>query len=398
MKRHVYFRPILGCIAIVLLLTLLCVPVMAASPADASIPMNDAAMKLVQFCIEPKSGLDEHAVATLVDYVLSSKVNKEHALPKALECPGAYYEFDTKTTFPRFIEYSYNPLIPTVMMRPSSLRHSVWTAPGNETQKLPSSWKPVPPAGVPVVIHGIQHDCNTPDLSTGVYHEYDLKRTLILLNHKGRQVLVSVSKQINQSSVGKKGIILGNDNDWNYYYSGEPGTSRTGIGWVKSYIYDYFQVGVYVESSTAPAMVRAGVFQWLRAGMTGINFVKSSHILTGMKRFAQNCTMILESPHLPAPNQISSVYQWLSNMPAGDLIKKYTLLQQAQRSAAVQLGRIGKSEGEEKVSFANTPKEQMVQEVSLEYLKMALGKPTPLGRESFSLTPLANISEAPPTR
>ena len=371
---HVYFRPVVGCILLTLLLILLHQPVVALSPADALSPVTDAAMKLMQFCIEPKVGLDEQAVATLVDHVLSSKENKEYALPKSLECTGAYYEFDTKIAFPRFIEYSYNPLIPAVITRPSSLRYSSWTASRGETQKLPNSWKPALPAGVPVVIQSMQHESDSPDLNSGVYHEYDLKRTLILLNHKGRQVMVSVSKQIGTSNVGKKGVILGNDNDWNYYYSGQPGTPKTGLGWVKSYIYDYFAIGVYVESITAPPMVRTGVFQWLRAGWSGINFVKSSHILRGLKRFARDSRMILESPRLPAPNQMISIYQWLSNMPAGDLIKKYAALQQAQRSSAIQIGRISKSEGEEQLSFANTPKEQMVEELMLEYLKTALGR------------------------
>jgi hypothetical protein len=184
--------------------------------------------------------------------------------------------------------------------------------------------------------------------------------------------MVSVSKQINTSNVGKKGIILGNDSDWNYYYSGQPGTPMTGLGWVKSYIYDYFSIGVYVD--TAPPMVRTGVFQWLRAGWTGINFVKPSHILGGLKRFARDSKLILESPRLPAPNQMISTYQLLSNMPAADLIKKYAALQQAQRSLAIQLGKISKSDGEEQLSFANTPKEQMVEELMLEYLKTTLGR------------------------
>jgi hypothetical protein len=371
---HIYFRPVVGCILLPLLLILLHQPVVAVSATKDSGSINGAAMKLVQFCIEPKVGLDEHAVATLVDYVLSSKQTREDALPKSLDCTGAYYEFDTKIAFPRFIEYSYSPLIPAAITRPSSVRYSVWTAPRGETQKLPNSWKPVPPAGVPVVIHSMQHESDTPDLNTGVYHEYDLKRTLILLNHRGRQALVSVSKQVSTSDVGKKGIILGNDNDWNYYYSGEPGSPRTGLGWVKSYIYDYFSVGVYVESNTAPAMVRSGVFQWLRAGWTGINFVKSSHIIRGLERFARDSRMILESPRLPAPNQMISTYQLLSNIPAGDLIKKYAALQQARRSLAIQLGKISKSEGEEQLSFANTPKDQMVEELMLEYLKTTLGK------------------------
>jgi hypothetical protein len=348
----------------------------ALSSTDAFRPVNDAATKLVQFCIDPKAGLDDNAVAILADYVLSSKQTRERGLPKALECTGAYYEFDTKVTFPRFIEYSYNPFMPPVITRPSSLRYSIWAVPRGETQKLPTSWKLIPPTGIPVVIHGIEHDSNTPDLSTGVYHEYEMKRTLIQLNHKGHQVLISVSKQIGTSKVGKKGFILGNDNDWSYYYSGESGSSITGLGWAKSYIYDYFSVSVNIESDTAPTTVRTGVFQWLRAGWSGINFVRESHILGGMKRFGRDVKTILESSRLPAPNQMISVYQGFSNMPDGDLMKEYAALRQAQRSLAIQTGKISKSEGEEKISFANTSKDQMVEELMLENLKMMLGKPT----------------------
>jgi len=152
------------------------------------------------------------------------------------------------------------------------VRYSIWTSLRGETQRLLESWKPVLSAGIPVVIHGFQREANTPDATTGVYHEYDLKRTLILLNYNERQVLLTVSKQIGESSVGKRGAILGNDNDWSYYYSGVPGSSRTGFGWVKSYIYDFFSVGVYVESNTAPPMVRAGVFSMASRWLGGNEF------------------------------------------------------------------------------------------------------------------------------
>jgi hypothetical protein len=371
---HMYFRSLVGSTLVVLLLILPHQSVVASSPTDTLGSVTGAAMKLKQFCIEPKVGLDEEAATALVEYVLSSKQDREYALPKSLQCTGAYYEFDTQMAFPRLIEYTYNPLIPAAITRPSSLRYSIWTGRRGETQKLPNSWKPVAPAGVPVVIHAMQRESDTPDLNSGVYHEYDLKRTLILLNHKGRHVMLSVSKQISTSHVGKKGVILGDDNAWNYYYSGQPGTPKTGLGWVKSYIYDYFSIGVYAASITAPPMVRTGVFQWLRAGWSGINFVKPTHILGGLERFARDYRMILESPLLPAPNQMASTYQLLSNMPAGDLIKKYAALQQAQRASAIQLGKISKSEGEERLSLAGTPKEQMVEELMLEYLKTALGK------------------------
>jgi len=387
---------LLFCVGSILLLVLIHQKVTASPFIGSLSAVNESAMKLVQFCIEPKVGIDEQAVDILVEYVLSSKQNKEHSLPKSLESTGAYYEFDTKTTFAQFIEYFYNPRIPSAFTRPSSLRSSIWTAPSMETQKLPTSWKMVIPVDTPFVIHGIERAANTPDLNTGVYHEYDMKRTLILLNHKGRQTLISISKQIGTSNVGKKGFILGNDSDWNYYYTNEPGSTITGLGWAKSYIYDYFSVNIFVESGASPTIVRTGIFQWLRAGWSGINFVKTDHIMRGMKRFARDCKMIMESSRLPTLSQSISAYQMLSNMTASELIKEYATLRQAQRTLAIQTGKISKSEKDEKTLFTNTPKEQMIEELMLENLKFTLGKPTLLGKQSLFLSTKSHSFTAHP--
>jgi hypothetical protein len=381
MKKRAYICCGLASLVLMLLLITPGFTVRALSAAEPQKSLNEAVLRLVQFCNDSRGGLDERDVGVLVDHVLSPKQDKEYALPESQGCPGAYQEFDTKSNFRRFMDYSYNALIPSVVTRPSSLRYSLWRDSQGKAQKLPGSWKPVPPAGAPVILHGLQHDSNTPDLTTGVYYEYDLKRTLIWLNYKGRQVLVSVSKQIDKSNVGEKGLILGDDSDWNYYYSGEPGSAKAGLGWVKSYIYDYFSVNVYVESGAAPASVRTGVFQWIRAGWSGINFVQPDHIIKGLKRFARNKKMIMESPRLPDPNQMIAAYQGLLNMPAMDLTSKYNLLQQARRSSALQTGKISAAKAGESVSIAKTSKEQMVEELMLEYLKKVLGKPTSVGNE-----------------
>ena len=354
-------------------------PAMAISLTDSASPVPAAAMKLIQFCANPKAGLDAQSVAILVDYVLESKSNKEAALPKLKETPGAYYEFDTRINFSSFLQYSYSDQIPSVLTSPASLRYSVWTGIQGESQKMPGSWKLVPPAGKPVIIHGIQRNGITPDQTTGVYYEYDLKRTFILLNHKGRQVFISISKQIDISDIGKKGVILGNDDDWNYYYSGIPGSTKAGLGWVKSYIYDSFAVGVYVESGST---VRSGVFQWIRAGWSGVNFVQTTNIIQGMKRDAKNSKIIMESPKLPAPKQIISTYQRLSALPKNDLVERYTSLQQARKALAALSGKIDKNEIKKQAPYTNTPKEQIIEELMLEYFKIALGKSSMLGEKS----------------
>ncbi len=386
MRRFTNKWSLLRCIVLASLVLLCCKPVSAVSHANQPELINESILKLVQFCSDPRMGFDEKHLAVLVDYVLSTKQKKEIGLSSLMECTGAYYEFDAKVSFARFIDYSFSSLVPQSFTRPSCVRYSVWTNPNGDNQKLPGSWKAISPGGTPVIIHGLQHDSNTPDLNTGVYHEYDLKRTLILFNYKGRQVFLSISKQVNQSKVGKKGFILGRDNDWNYYYSGEPGTAKTGLGWAKTYIYDFFSIGVYVETSNAPASLRVGHFNWLNAGWLGINFVKSMHILDGLKRFGNNFRAVLESSQLPTQNEIISVYQRLLNMSVVDLNRKYGDLQKASRQSAERIGKIGRSESDKILSFANVSREQMVEELMLEYLKMTLGKPTPLGKQYFSYT------------
>ena len=356
-------------------------PALAVPLTDNASPVPAAALKLIGFCANPKVGLDAQAIAILVDYVLEQKSSKESDLPKIKETPGAYYEFDTRISFTNFLQYSYSNQAPAALTSPASLRYSLWTGLPGELQKMPASWKLVPPAGKPIIIYGLQHDAITPDLTTGVYYEYDLKKTLILLNHKGRQVLISISKQIDISDIGKKGVILGNDDDWNYYYSGIPGSTKAGLGWVKSYIYDFFAVGVYVESGS---MVRSGVFQWIRAGWSGVNFVQTSHIIKGMKRNAKTSKTILESPKLPAPSLIASTYKRLSSLPKNDLVDRYTVLQQARKSLAILSGKIDKNEIKKQDSYANTPKEQIIEELMLEYLKITLGKSSLLGKQVVS--------------
>ena len=128
-------------------------------------------------------------------------------------------------------------------------------------------------------------------------------------------------------------------------------------------------------------MVRTGIFQWVRAGWSGVNFVQTQHIIKGIKRYAKSSKSVLESPKLPAPNQIAAAYQQLSSLSQSDLMEKYMALQQARQSLAVQSGKIETNKIEKQDSYAGTPKEQIVEELMLEYLKVVLGKPSLLGNK-----------------
>lgn len=361
---------------------------MASSPADAADTVNQAALQLVKACADGKGPIDERALSTLIDYAMSQKQTKQFSLPKAYGCAGAYLELDTRITFPRFLEYTHNPLIPAAVTRPSSLRYSVWMNPKGGSPVLPA-WRQIPKSGTPVVVYGTQREADSPDLHTGVYHEYDLKRLLIFVNHRGHQALISVSKQLNASNVGKKGFTLGEDSDWSYYYSNEPGTTKRGMGWAKSYIYDYFSVGIYVEPAPGQPMVRSAVFQWLRAGWSGMNFVRPNHILNGLRRFAQGFNGVLESPRLPASGQLASAYQSLLQLPTADLLNRYTALQQSLQSSTARMGKIGKAEALDYKSFVHLSKEQMAEELMVDYIRVALGKRSAMHKDPSMAAHLA---------
>ncbi len=65
------------------------------------------------------------------------------------------------------------------------------------------------------------------------------------------------------------------------------------------------------------------------------------------------------------------------------MFERYSELQKAQQSMAAQTGKVGNPGKNGNGSPNHVPKEQMVQELMLEYLKICLGKPSLVGKNSF---------------
>ena len=360
---------------------ILMLPQSARAQSVSASGASAAAMKLIDFAVNTQNPLDVQAVETLVDYVLDAKSHQEGELPKIRQATGAYYEFDTRIDFARFLQYTYSNQVPSAMTSPASLRYSIWSSRKDEAQKLPEVWALPARDSAPVVIRGMQRDGITPDLTTEVHYEYDLMRTLVLLNYKGRHVLISISQQAGVSDVGRKGFILGKDDDWNYHYTNDIGSAKAGLGWVKSYIYDFFAVGVYIDAGSSPSTVRSGMFQWIRAGWSGINFVKTGHVILGMQRHAKNSKFILESPDMPEPDRIADAYRRFCALPRKDLAARYASLQRARYNLAVASGRIDSHDKTTPDTGPDATKEQMIEALMQEYLKVALGKSSLLGKK-----------------
>lgn len=228
--------------------------------------------------------------------------------------PSAYYQFEVKTSLERLLAYTYDPDIPVAAFTPASIRLAQWIEVDGGQQPFPKIWEQMADLEKPWIIRGVEHIENTPDQHSGAYFDYDLDRTVILTTHRGRNVLISMSRQRGVSNVGKRGFILGIDEDWNYLYTGMKGINRSGLGWVDSYMYDSHAIMIYQEvetvddSGTPAPTVRLSVFKWLKAGWAGINMVKPTHIYAGMDRYAKTFKRIIENPALPAPDVLAAYY------------------------------------------------------------------------------------------
>ncbi len=240
-------------------------------------------------------------IAGFMEFVTRSKKSgMRYAAESGNGFSSSYNEVDVRTRLTDVLQYAFNPAIPWFTTSPSSLRSTSWKQTEKPWTNLPRLWELLGKDDAPVVIRGLETVENTPDIFSGGYYRYDLHRTLIVFNSGTRRSVISISKQADVSDVGRKGYIVGNDEDWNYFYSGEPGLNVTGLGWVKSYMYDSAGISVYTEAGQDQAVVRAASFKWLRAGWSNINMVQNDHIYQGMMRFARAFKEVLESPRLPA--------------------------------------------------------------------------------------------------
>lgn len=254
-------------------------------------------------------------VSALIKFVAGTKD------PRALYHAGtynsavsAYDERDIHRSLSDILYLTYNPDIPSAVLMPASIRLSYWTTIDPSKQALAEFHNPRPTSNGPQFIRGIEHIVNTPDQHSEAYFEYDLYRTLIRLQYAGRPVVISLSRQKGVSDVGKKGVIVGPDDNWDYLYTGQPGISYAGLGWVKSYMYDSYSVSFCIETDPAAPLVRFGVFKWLRAGWAGINLARPVHIYSGLERFGEGLQKILENPRLADVNAVSRYFDGIKSL------------------------------------------------------------------------------------
>jgi len=257
--------------------------------------------------------------ASLIKAVSSDELKKTLQLSDGLKgLPSSYYAFNISSSLKRLLKYSYNTQIPGCAVQPEYIRLTEWknaSPTGNNTAEF---WEQLDLFKQPVIKKGTLYMQNTPDIHTGAYYGYESFKSGILLKHQGKNVFISVSKQKDISEVGKKGFILGEGVNRDYFYSGEPGLNKFGLGSIKSYLYDAFSVTVYVEAE--PGLLKCATFKWLKAGWAGMNMIKPEHIKKGLKRFVRQQKSLIESDSLPSYERLVSTCAKYNTLPESEII------------------------------------------------------------------------------
>jgi len=325
---------------------------------------------------------DLEKVAGVLDFI--NKPGKDAALYYAdniADAPSAYYEFDIHQNLQKIVAYSFNPDIPYIATVPSSARLLYWLDSRKNRQSAPRIERYLDQLDSPVVIKGLQHMEITPDTHSGAYYAYNVHQTIVLFKYRQRNILVTVSKQVDVSAVGRKGYVLGTDDDWDYFYSGKPGLTIPALGWVKSYMYRSSGINIYDEVDPVDSKVRCAVFKWLRAGWAGINMVRRQHIYSGLKRFAKPMKEILEYPLLPSVASMTDNFSRIRGFSEDTLRSKMKIysgiLQNRYDGGGRHIGKLSAKLAKGKHHWARMSRDEMESVLIIEYMKLAVGKTRP---------------------
>jgi hypothetical protein len=328
---------------------------------------------------EQSVSFDPGLVARVMEFIHSPK--DEHTLYFAddmLGMPSAYHEFDSQTDIGKISDYAFNPDIPDIATMPSSVRLFQWMDEKGQRRQAPRVDRYLGDLDTPVVENARQYVEITPDSHSGAYYGYNLYQSLVVFKYKQRRVIITISRQADVSTVGKKGYVLGTDGDWDYFYSGKKGLTIPALGWVSSYMYAASAINIYYELEPGSPTVRCAMFKWLRAGWSGINMVKRKHIYNGLKRFAGTFKQIMEYSALPPVEVLAADFSRIRGYSDDTLRSKmdiYSDILKKRYNGDRHNGkrRIAKMLAD-KDHWLGMSRDEMESALVIEYMKAVLGK------------------------
>lgn len=334
---------------------------------------------LLDLAVCPQGAVFEtQRIAPLVAFVQASKpLDTVHAADESFDAPSAYHEFTVNTDLQRLVDYTMDTDIPSFFFWPSSLRMTRWTSVNGGERQFERLKAASSALADPFIFSGTEQVTITPDQHTGAYYTYDVDKMVILTPLLQGKAMISIFRQQRPSAVGRKGWVLGSDEDWSYLYTRETGLNVKGLGWASTYMYDSAGISIYFQPDPQRPVVVCGVFSWVNAGWAGMNMVRPHHIHRGLVRVATAFKAVLENPRLPAPQMLAETFAHSDQLSTATLkayARSYFDNLEQRLDASVSLKRqLG-----EAIDPATAPEQMSRDELyavlALDYLKKLLGR------------------------
>ena len=369
-------------------------------PSKSSSNLDTAVEKDLSYLLDlvrgnTKSFAPGH-ISALIDYCRKGHTNLEKDVPAMrFGGPGTVVHGRIRAPVEQIGQYLYNPRLPTYLMMPMMLRLSGWHPGSDLLSQDTAVWNSARHPEPPLLLRGREFEVTTPDTRSGGYYRYDLDRLLISLNVDGLPVLISVSRAIEPSEVGKRAFII-DDENWTYFYSNETGLSLNLVQWMDTYIYDTASVMIFHASEKDPGYTDVILFKWLNAGWLGMNVVRAEHIRQGSRRSVTHLKQILESENLPDPETLASRYARVRSLSDTDLDRLVSNYASHIEKAAMKHDELSGEEYEvvlQNGGYARLLKRpERIGAVMVEYLKQALGKKSFIKPDLFDTL----LTQSPP--
>ena len=321
---------------------------------------------------------DARRIAPLMAFLLSSKAAKDiYRADDSFDAPSAYHEFTVNADLQQIIDYTLDADIPSFFLWPSSIRLARWTRVEGGDQQLGRLRAASNGLKAPFILKGTEHITITPDQHTGAYYSYDVDKMVILSPYQKGKVVITIYLQQEPSAVGRKGWVLGNDDDWSYLYTRDKGLNVKGLGWANTYMYDSYGITVYYEPDPETPSVTCGTFSWLKAGWAGMNMVQPRHIHQGLERVAHAFTTVMENPRLPEPARLAETFSKSRNLPTPTL-REYARdylagLEKRIASSATLRKKVGGT-FDSRTLLDQMNRDELYAVVALDYFKKLLGR------------------------
>lgn len=257
---------------------------------------------------------------SLIQFVTKKNVPSGGVSLKERHGKGAFARQTVQAPFDKVVAYYFSNDVPSEIIQPAGLRTSKKIQSDTIQQDVITLFLNGRLAS-PALYFEEKEETTTPDIFSGAYYTYPVRYAKALLPTKKADPRIAIIANLQQktSSIAKKAVIYGDEENWNYVYSNLYGGTSASVGWVKSCVYDSAMVLVLVENGSTTELF---LFKWLRAGWLRINVATSSHIYRGSVRVLASIAKVFSSPTLPSIQDIATQHATLSQLSDNALTKK----------------------------------------------------------------------------